>query len=107
MKRVKKALWGVVSHDRDTFTLHYADEGNSSCIYMQGYSEEIFQGLDIPIIRFDLADIDNVFKSLKCGDFYIKGYHGENCIRDLYPDMWITVDEYLDRISKFIPVDNR
>ena len=96
-----KPLFGTVSHDKGIFTLHYEKTDLCSAIYSQSYDADVFNGLKIPIIRFDKSPLDNV---LEC----IKGEVAE--IEEYYKmGPWskpVTLDEYLNHIRACgVPVE--
>ena len=68
-------LYGTISHSGNMFSLHYRKHDSQSSIHKEGYDISVFDGCpaDMPVIRFDLADINNVFSWLKnnyiCADF--------------------------------------
>lgn len=68
-------LYGTIAHTGKTFTLHYQKHDSQSSIRKEGYGISVFDGCpdDMPVIRFDLADINNVFSWLRnnyiCADF--------------------------------------
>jgi hypothetical protein len=60
-------LWGSISRDRGRFTLHYARHGSSSDVRLEGYDLSVFEDCpdDLPIIRFDKAEIDHIVTWLR------------------------------------------
>lgn len=95
-------LFGTVSHDKGIFVLHYKKTDLCSAIHCQSYDADIFDGLKIPIIRFDKSHLENV---LEC----IKGEVAE--IEEYYKmGPWskpVTLDEYLNHIRACgVPVEN-
>lgn len=95
-------LWGTVSHTGRTFTLHYRKNGNSSAINKQGYSPSIFNGLDIPIVRFDKAPLEKVLECVMGEVAEIEEYYS------LGP--WskpISLADYLESVkARGVPVED-
>ena len=69
-----KPIYGVIAHTGTLFTLHYhyEDHGDSKTtgINKQGYDLNVFRDCpdDLPIIRFDLSEFENVLDNI-AGDF--------------------------------------
>ena len=97
-----KPLFGTVSYSKRLFTLHYHKEGNISAINKQGYDKSVFNGLNIPIIRFDKSTIENVCECIKGEVAEIEEYYNIS-------EKWgnpISLESYLNHIkSHDVPVE--
>jgi hypothetical protein len=94
-------LWGSVAHGGKTFTLYFRTQGNMTAINTQGHNPKLLQGLDIPIIRFDKANLDDVLFAVSGPVIYIKEYHGN--IR--YSDS-VSLKQYIQRLEELdIPIE--
>ena len=95
--------FGTVSIGRSIYTLHYQCQPPVMSINCTGYGPDVFDGFDGPVIRFDLADREDVFSWLAGPVLWLIGY---NCADSR--DHALTMRQYLDRAREFrIPVNER
>lgn len=60
-------LYGTISHDGGRFTVHYEKQPPCSDGRLEGYNFDAFNDCpdDMPVVRFDQADIGDVFLWLR------------------------------------------
>lgn len=96
-----KPLWGTVSHTGRTFTLHYRKTHLCTGIHKTGHDGKMFDGLQIPIVRFDKANIENVLNCISGSTETIREYYSV-----LPGTRGITLNQYLRKVRKHkIPVE--
>jgi hypothetical protein len=103
MKDQDIPLWGSISHYHGRFTLHYAKRDSSADIRLEGYNMDVFKDCpsNLPIVRFDLANIESVFSWLNQNYLCLDYSNGK-------PDFWCRLDlqDYIGTFAGYgIPVE--